>query len=501
MNVEKLKSESAISGSIWIFFKILVVNFSNVFVVAYLARQLTPKEFGVVALANVILKFIGIIGSQGIGEFVINNNNSDKLAEKLSASFWMDVAFTLISFLIGIALVAPLTTFYHEPALFQVLIVILFNFLLNSLAKIPEAIVAKKMKFKQLEIRNVILSLLSGVIGVTMAFLGYGVYSLIIPATILAPIKIIIAFKLAEWQPRLKFYFEYWKEIFKYSSYVIYGTLTSFLITDGDSLLIGRLLDAKALGVYNLGWQSAHLPVRNINSVISRIGLPTFAKFNGDLIQLRGALSKMMGLLATTTLPFLIVLFVAADSFILVVYGSQWIDSILVMRVLIIFVIRYSLGNPTGMIYKTLNRPDITFKFGLAVIPFYFLSIWIGSFYGIVGVAVGLTLVRTIFGVFDFKIVSNVLNCSFLDVIRPLFMASKASLIMGVLISLIKIYLIYAGIVNPVVCLFVLFASAIIIYLLLLRMYFKSIALEINFVSAKLLGKYNIYVQRILKIS
>ncbi len=482
---------STLSSSLWIFLKIIVVNFSNLFVMAYLARELSPKDFGIVALGNVILKFVGIISSQGIGEFVINNNSSDNYLEKLSASFWMDVSFTIVSFCLGVILVIPLTIFYHEPALSQVLVVILFNFLLNSFAKIPEAIILKDMKFKQLEIRNIILGLLSGTIGVIMAYMGFGVYSLIVPSLILAPVKIFIAFKLSNWKPRLKFYFEYWKEIFKYSSYVIYGTLTSFLITDGDSLLIGRLLDSKALGVYNLGWQSAHLPVRNINSVVSRIGLPAFAKYNGNLGDLKIALNRMMGLLAITTLPFLVLLFVVADSFILVIYGSQWVESILVMRVLIIFVIRYSLGNPTGMIYKTLKRPDITFKFGLAVIPFYFLSIWLGSFFGIVGVAIGLTFVRTIFGFFDFKIVSIVLKCSLLEILEPMFNAGKASFIMGVVVFSIKLLLSYYCITNPFICLIVLVLSAVVVYLLLVRLFFKSIGNEINFVTAKLFGTYN----------
>jgi O-antigen/teichoic acid export membrane protein len=486
-----------VQSSIWIFAKIVVVNIFNVFVIAILARRLTPAQFGIVALAGVVLKLITVIGSQGISEFVINDNEEGR-ESRLSSAFWMDLLFSLGATLLGLALTSPIARFFNEPELKWVLSVLFLNFTLDSFAKIPDALLKKGLKFKQLEIRNVILSFLSGTVSIAMALNGFGVWSLVIPATIITPIKAIITFRLCGWYPDFNFNIKVWPRIFKYSSYVIGGTLTSFLITEGDSLLIGKFMGSAALGIYNLAWRASNLVVKNINVVVGKIGLPAFSLLKQDIPQLRLALNRMMRIISMTSVPILILIFVIADDFILTIYGPQWVDSIILLRILIIFVLRFTIGNPTGMIYKTINRPDITFKFGLALIPFYFLSIWLGSYYGLIGIAVGLTIVRTLSGIVDFWIVGKCLDTTLMGILRPVIPAFQASFLMGGMVYTLKHFIENFYGINHLFNLLFLGICGGIIYLLLIRVFFKGIGLDLTKISASVLGKHHIYIKKLL---
>ena len=305
---------------------------------------------------------------------------------------------------------------------------------------------------------------------------------------------------MASWHPRFALHVKLWPRIFSYSANVIGETLTSFIINEGDTLLIGKLMGIQALGIYNFAWQSANLVSRNINGVVYTLALPALSAVAEDLSQLKRGFIRMMRLLSITTFPLLIGLFVVADDFILAVYGQQWVEAILPLRILIIYALRYAVS-PAGVVYKAIGRPDITFKLGLAIVPFYLGSIWVGSSYGIVGVAFGVTLVRTVFGFIGFKLVGRVLQTDFMGVIKPLGQPLLASFWMGGVVFLAKLMLnILLPESSSLFNLVTLVALGGLSYLVLLRTSYHGLAQDLGRITAPLLGPYQGAVNKVLKI-
>ena len=115
--------------------------------------------------------------------------------------------------------------------------------------------------------------------------------------------------------------------------------------------------------------------------------LPTLAKSSGDIFRLSKNFKKIIRLIGVVSFPPLVGLIVVADVFILVLYGEKWIDAILPLRILLIYAMRFSVSTPIGDVFKAIGKPEIGFKIGLGVVPFYLFGIYLGSDYGIVGIA------------------------------------------------------------------------------------------------------------------
>jgi PST family polysaccharide transporter len=217
MNPKESLTSKVVKSGAWIYGRFLATSIINIFVMAILARRLTPSEFGIVALASVILKFLVVIGSEGVNEFVIYDNKEGKEL-RTKAAFWMNFTFCFAAAIVGWILVPFISKFYDESILKAILNTLLLKYLLDNLSKVPDAILQKKFDFDKLVIRDTVLEIASSIISVILAFAGFGVWSLVLPGLIVAPIRTIIVFDLAKWLPGFKMYLKEWPQIFRYSS-------------------------------------------------------------------------------------------------------------------------------------------------------------------------------------------------------------------------------------------------------------------------------------------
>ena len=420
------QSSKLLTGGSWALFKILVVQLINFAAIAILSRQLDPVDFGIVALANVALRFFNVISAQGINQFIIYDN-SDEHEEKVHAAFWLNLVFSIIATLVGISLIPTISNFYQEPLLGSILLVLFFRFPVDVTSKLPDSILQKRLNFKPIEIRDTLLQLFSAIASIVMALTGFGVWSLIVPSLVVAPIRLLISLRAANWFPKFNFYTKYWGEILRYSSTIIGSTLTHFGLTQSDTLVVGKLLNTTALGVYNLSWEASNIVSRTLVTLINKLSLPAFASLKGDKEKLYQGLKKVLFAISTISFPLLMWMIVAAEYLILTIYGDKWSDAIIPFQILLIYAIRYSIGSPVGGLFKAMGRPDINLKLGLFILPFYFLGIWLGSDFGIIGVATAVTVVRTVFGFISFYLAAKLLEVSFWKVLRPVrepFLAS-----------------------------------------------------------------------------
>ncbi|MBN2043999.1 MAG: lipopolysaccharide biosynthesis protein [Anaerolineales bacterium] len=489
-----------LQGGVWIYARTIILSLVNLVVVALLARKLTPADFGLVALAQVILRFVLLLSSEGVNQFVIYDNKPGR-EERIQAAFWLDITLAVLSSLIGYLLLPVIELIYPEQGLRALLVVILIKYPIDSISKVPDALIKKRLDFRKLEIRDLFLGILTSTLSLVMVFSGWGIWSLILPGLIVSPIRAIVIFIISGWKPKLKFDIKLWPKIFSYSANVIGSTITSYIISEGDTLLIGKIMGSSILGIYNIAWQSSNLIGRNVTNQINKLILPTLASVSDDLARLQVVVVRMLRVVSIITFPLLIGLFVVADDFILAVYGPQWEEAILPLRILIIYAIRYSIGAPTGQVFKAIGKPDINFKLGLVIVPFYLLAIWTGSRFGIAGVALGVTVVRTFFGVVNLYLVARNIDSKLLDLIRPMASPFFAAMIMGFSVFGLKIVLERLIELDSLTQLIGLVSFGGLIFLILLRTRYNTLAHDLGGLTAPLLGKYQDLVNKALKLA
>lgn len=485
-----------VRGGAWVYGRMLVTNVVNLGVMAILARELSPAEFGLVALAQALIRFLVFLGSESISQYVIYDNRTGR-EERVQAAFWMDLSFSTAAVLLGLLFVPLITRFYSEPGLGAILFVLLLRYPVDSLSRVPDALLKKSLDFQKLETRDTVLEILIAFTSVVMALTGWGAWSLVIPGVVASPLRALILLRLTGWRPRLILYLEQWPRIFSYSVNITGGALLYYIISEADTLLIGKLMGSHVLGIYNLAWQSANLVNRVIVSLSNKLTFPALSTISANIQHLRDALGKIFRVLAVTTFPALIGLLVVADDFILTVYGPQWKEAVLPLRILIIYALRYAIGSPTGAVYRVIGRPDIVFKLPLLIAPFYLVAIWVGSIYGIVGVATGVTIVRTVFGFVDFGIVARCLKVSFREVIKPVIPSFFASCWMGSIVLLAKLLLDLFLAPGNLIKLIVLVSLGCLAYSVLIRTHYRSLAQDLARVYTPLLGPLRVSFNKV----
>lgn len=430
-------TQKAVRSGAWIYGRQIVTNLLNIGVMAILARQLTPAEFGLFALAQVILRFLTLLGAGGIGDYVIFDKQEGR-TERLQAAFWLNLTMTLAAAAVALCLIPVISHFYAIAGLTSVLIALIARFIVGQMVIVPDAIVKRSLDYQPLVVRDTVLEITGALSSVVLALMGWGVWSLIVPSLWTTPLQLAFALRLSRWSPRLPLHIGKWREVSRYSFYVIGANLVNSITAEGDTLLIGKTLGVAQLGVYNLAWQSANIVSRNISGVVGKIAMPVLSASATDQTRLRQAFRRMLRVLAITSFPPLIGLFVTADIFILVLYGPQWTGSVLPLQILIIYALRHSIGSPASVICNAVGRPEIGLRYGLAFVPFYLLSIFIGSRYGIIGVAIGVTLSRTIFGLLQLWVGARLVGERFTGLLSHLVSPLSAAAIMGVIIYLVK---------------------------------------------------------------
>lgn len=497
---EQNLTEKVVRGGTWIYGQMLFTNVINLGVMAILARQLTPSEFGLVALANVLLRFFVIMGTEGINQFVIYDNQ-DGREERVHAAFWLDITTTTGSVIISILLLVPFFAgFYAEPELGPVLMVLLVRFWFDTFSKVPDALVNKSLDFQKLVVRNTILEVMSSIASVILALTGWGVWSLVLPGLLTSPLRALVAFRLAKWRPQFRFQIKSWPRIFGYAANVTGTSLTTLILNEGDTLLIGKIMGSEILGIYNLAWQTANVVSRTVVGLTNKMALPALAAVSNDLPRLRSAVYRMLRLLSIVTFPLLIGLFVVADDFILTLYGPQWQGAILPLRIMLIYAMRYAVGSPAGIVYKAVGRPDIGLKLGLVMVPFYALSIWYGSFYGIVGVALGVTIVRTFFGFIGFELLARCLKEGIWNVLQPMSSAFIAACIMGLSVYVVSVFFDSFVGTSLILSLFIQTVVGGLVYLALLRTRYQVLARELASIMIPITGRFQGFVGKILGV-
>lgn len=470
--------KKTIKNAAWLYGQKIFIKLLSLLSIAVLARKLTPADFGLVSLSGVLMSFITLSTSATVGPYVIKNRD-EGFEERDQAAFWLNLTFAAGIIIIYFCLIPIIANFYSEPLLKPILYVLSLRLFLAQLSVVPDSIVRKKLNYNQLVFRDTILNLVSAVISIFMALRGCAVWSLILPDLIISIPRFLIILQMSKWKPTLPFRTHLWKEILGFSKYVVGFTLLGGLINDGDTILLGKLVGSEQLGFYDRSWRTANLVSSNVVSVVGDISQPTFSVLVKTPERLKQAYGKTVRSLSLVSFPILIGMFVLADDLIRTLYGLKWESSILLLRIFIVFALQRSVFSTVGSIYNAMNRPDIGFKLNLIQLPFYFGAILIGNVYGIIGVTIGVTVVRTIFGFISMHLSCKTINLSTKKTLKSLLPSSLISIIMGIVLFTIKLFISQFISFSPTIDLLLYTFLGLIIYFILLITLFPNLLFEI----------------------
>ncbi|WP_411911264.1 oligosaccharide flippase family protein [Aerococcus urinae] len=254
--------------------------------------------------------------------------------------------------------------------------------LFNSLCMVPQNLLLKEKRFKQVNFTQVMGSLFNGIFSVTFAFMGFSFYSIIFGNIARALIQLVIYL----FSTKLKFVFKFsldpLKKIFPFAKNQMLFNIINYFSRNLDSILIGRYMPADQLGYYDKSYQLTLYPNTIFTGVITSAIQPIFSDFQNDLTQIKNGYLNISKVLANFSIPLTIFLFFSAEDIIYFLYGDQWGESVLAFQILSISVWIQMLQSTTGAFFQSANRTDLLLLSGILSTALNIIGIIIGVYQG-----------------------------------------------------------------------------------------------------------------------
>jgi O-antigen/teichoic acid export membrane protein len=297
-----------------------------------LARLLEPRQFGQIALAGVFLAFIQIFLDQGFADAIVQRANVEKA--HLDSAFWATIGVAFVLIAVAVSSAGLVAAAFGEPVLAPVIQVLSASFLLGALASVQTAILRRRLLIKGLAARSLVAAVVGGVVGVAMAFLGFGVWSLVGQQLAGSAAAVIVLWRVSEWRPGVEVSRRHLGELWSFGINIVGINFVNFFNRRSGDLLIGYFLGPVALGYYSVGYRVLRLVSRLVTTISGEVVFPTFSRLRADPERLRAAFYTATQLTGLVSIPVFVSIAVLAPGLVPVLFGDQWAPSIPVMQIL-----------------------------------------------------------------------------------------------------------------------------------------------------------------------
>ena len=321
-----------------------------------LSRLLTPDAFGLVSLATVFTVFIELFLDQGFGAAIVQRSELEP--EHLDTAFWINIGTGVLMTAGLIAASGFVAAIFDEPRLAPVLRWLSIIFILSSLSSTQISILQRKLAFKSLAARSLVATAVGGVVGMTMAFAGFGVWSLVGQDLVSALAGVIILWGASDWRPGFNVSLKHYKELFNFGVSIVGNHALTILIRRSDDLLIGYFLGPTLLGFYTIGYQLLLVIIRLVTEVTNSVAFPAFSRIQEQPERMRRAFYNVTQYTSLFAFPVFIGLAVLAPELVPAVFGEKWTPSIPVMQVLSLIGILQSVLFFNGSVIKAAGKPS-----------------------------------------------------------------------------------------------------------------------------------------------
>lgn len=324
--------KKAFSGFIWTYLQQFSNQGINFIITLFLARILLPTDFGVMGLMYVFIAIGNALIDGGMSQSLIRKK--DVTVQDYNTVFFSNLLFSGIVYFI-IYFFAPLIeSFYEVGGLTLLIRVFSLSFLLTAFSSVQNALLVKQMKFKLQMLISLPSLIVSGIVGITLAYNGFGVWSLIWATLAKSFINTVQLWMHHSWFPNLDFDYSRFKDHFNFGYKLSLISIMDSVFLNIYPILIGKFFNLKQVGFYTQAETLKQLPVSNLTGAISKITFPLFAEIQDDNEKLRNVFTKVTEMVLVILCPVLVLMGVLSESLLEFLFSKKWIESAPILTVL-----------------------------------------------------------------------------------------------------------------------------------------------------------------------
>jgi teichuronic acid exporter len=361
MNNKDLKGK-VVSGLLLKYIERVGVQGIQFIVSVILARLLTPEDYGIVAIISVFIALSAVFIQSGFNSSLIQKKEINVV--DISSAFFLSLATAILIYILLFFTAPWISRFYSQPILIPAIRVLSVVLILNSINAIQNAIVVRAMAFKKSLYANLSGVIVQGVVGITMALNGYGVWSLIF-SQLSGQIAICIAFVfVVRWKPVTAFSMNNIKAIYGFGSKIMAIEFLNYLFRYGYSLIIGKIYDGATLGYYNRAYSFPNLVASNINTTIATVMLSAFSSKQDDLTKIHSMLRRAIKTSTYFMFPALFGMAIVGEPLIQVLLTEKWLSCVPYLQLSCILFAFMPL-HIFDQAITSIGRSDILLKLGI----------------------------------------------------------------------------------------------------------------------------------------
>jgi O-antigen/teichoic acid export membrane protein len=382
------------SGLRWGAFDQVVQTVIRLAVALVLTRLIAPEDFGVMAIAVVVVNFCGVLTGFGLGDALVQR--AEITAVHVRSAF---TASAVVGVVLGAATALAASTiasFFDEPEARNVLIALSTLMIFQGLERTPNDMLARALRFRPFYLSSTVAAMCGSVVGLTAAFAGADVWALVLMAASESAVACILAWVFAiragVWRPRVGLRWQPLRELLGFSSFITADRAVGFALDNGDNLLVGRFLGAQPLGYYSLAYRVILVPVQRVAKLMSRAAFPALSRVQDDVVRLREGFQQANRYVALTCMPIMVGVAVTAPDLVPVVFGDRWRPATTSLVLLALSGPALLVTNLSGTLYRSAGRPQWGLARTFVAALFYLPAFAIGAQHGIAGVAAGFTI-------------------------------------------------------------------------------------------------------------
>jgi len=447
-------------GFVWNFLTYFLGKMVVLLTTSILARLLTKNDFGLVAVAVVAISYLSVLKDLGLGVALIQRKGD--VNEAANTVFTINLIIGFVLTVIAIPLAPLIAIFFMDPQLTPVLRWMGVSFLINALGSVHVNRLVRELDYRRKLIPDLGSALIKGAISIGLAYLGYGVWSLVFGQISGAMASVVLVWIILPWRPRLTLDRRVAGGLMKFGISVTGIDIINEITDNIDYVIVGRIFGLVPLSIYTLAYRLPEMLLIGNLWVMGGVVFPAFSTIQDRPNELRLGFLASVRIVELIAVPICLGLLIAADPIVRVVFGDQWLDAIPVLRVLAVYAWVYSLGYHVGGFYKAIGRPDILLRLSILTLIILVPSLLIGARFGLIGVALGHLIAVLIRRIISLILATRFVNVSMADIFGELKPSFFAALVM-VPVALAVLYLTIS--LNPFLQLTLIMLSGVISYL------------------------------------
>lgn len=383
-----------------------------------LARLLAPADFGALVTISVFTGLAGFIAGGGMGQALVHAKKTTK--DDYDIVFTLQLGIGCIIYAIFFVVAPSFAEYYNNPLYSDLLRVSALSFIFRPLANIPSSILYREMRFKEQTYIGIATLIFANGVSIYLAWIGYGVWSLILGGIASSVLAMIILIPLSRWRPGFSLDFRRGRDIARYGFLVSVTDILVYLRTQAGVFIISRTLGPTAVGLYNKGESLALIPHSFITGSVYQVLFRAMSSEQDNIDKCRYLFFRSVSLVAVYATPFYVGLLWLAEPFVRGIYGPKWVEASYVLFILALAWPFWLMGNLSGAVLAARNWLDREVLVQVSTLIVTVLAILIGLSYGIAGVAFAIAGAAVFSGFYNLWLALTCLEAHWTDYGRAL---------------------------------------------------------------------------------